>query len=145
MRLLPARLNFEHSPSSGYSPTKSFGSSVPSLIRDCILEKEVSLIAFRQILVVSFFSNTIMTNLKKLIGNKSLRQNNVQQDYLPEFFRQIFIGNPGYIEEYQPTVKNLLIFPTRKILLNKFTFSDTKIVIPFNFKLYVHTCHANFH
>ena len=51
----------------------------PPLITDNILEKEVSLIAFRQILpkilmAVYIFSNAIMTNLKKLIGNKSFNE-----------------------------------------------------------------------
>ena len=38
------------------------------------------------------------------------------------------IGDGG---EYQPTAKNLLIFPTRKILLNKFTSSTIKTFTSF--------------
>ena len=79
--------------------------------------------------------------------------------------------NHGDGGESHPTTKNLLIFPTRKIPLNKFTSSTTKIVIPspsnsnfhlinlcklhlwlqplllyhfFNFRLHVHMCCANF-
>ena len=64
-------LNFP--PSVGYHP--QFSS--PPLTKDNILEKKVFLIAFRQILpkilpLAIIFSNIIMTNLKKLIGNKSL-------------------------------------------------------------------------
>ena len=59
------------------------------MITDYILEKKVFLTAFRQVLPkilpkTYIFSNTIMTNLKKLIGNKSLIQNSIQQDYLPQ-------------------------------------------------------------
>ena len=38
--------------------------------------------------------------------------------------------NPWDGGEYQPTDKNLLIFPTRKILLNKFTSFTIKNAIP---------------
>ena len=61
------------------SPPVEYHSQSPflPLITDHILEKKVFLIAFRQILpkilpAASIFSNTILTNLKKLIGNKSL-------------------------------------------------------------------------
>ena len=40
------------------------------------------------------------------------------------------MGNPGDGGKSQPTAKNLLIFPTRKILLNKFTSSAMKSVTP---------------
>ena len=65
--------------------------------------------------------------------------------------------NPGDGGESQPTAKNLLIFPNGKMLFNKFTsnnpiqasFVASFVVIAvvlflFNFRLYVHTCHANF-
>ena len=39
------------------------------------------------------------------------------------------MGKPGNQGEYQPTAKNLLIFPTRKFLLNKFIFFAIKSVI----------------
>ena len=73
---------FEASPSIGCHPplpsTKTLSTPVPPLIADHILEKKVSLIIFRQILpkifsVAHIFSNTIITNLKNLIGNKSLK------------------------------------------------------------------------
>ena len=58
-------------------PTKKLSLPVPTRITDHILEKQVSLITFRPILpkilaAAYIFSNTITTNLKKLIGNKSL-------------------------------------------------------------------------
>ena len=58
------------------TPTKKLSPHVPLLIADSILEKKVSLMASRQILpkillAAYIFRNTIMTNLKKLIGNKS--------------------------------------------------------------------------
>ena len=40
------------------------------------------------------------------------------------------MGNPGDEGEYQPTTKNVLIFLTIKILLNKFTSSTIKSAIP---------------
>ena len=40
------------------------------------------------------------------------------------------MGNPGDRKEYQLTSKHLLIFPTRKILLNKYASSAIKSVIP---------------
>ena len=40
------------------------------------------------------------------------------------------MGNSGDVEKSHPTAKNLLISPTRKILLNKFTSSAIKSVIP---------------
>ena len=40
------------------------------------------------------------------------------------------MGNSGVGGESQLTAKNLLLFPTRKILLNKFTPSAIKSVIP---------------
>ena len=71
------------------TPTKKLSPAVPLLISDHILEKKVSIIAFRKILskillAAYIFSNAIMTNLKKLIGNKPLIQNSVQKDYFPE-------------------------------------------------------------
>ena len=55
--------------------TKKLGALVPPLIKDHTLERR-SLIAFRPIPkilpAVYIFSNTIMTNLKELIGSKSL-------------------------------------------------------------------------
>ena len=67
---------FEFSPSVGYHPDQEkLGPTVFPLITDHILEKSV--IALTQILPKFFpaayiFSNTIMTNLKKLTGTKFL-------------------------------------------------------------------------
>ena len=82
------------------------------------------------------------------------------------------MGNPGDWEESQSAAKNLLISPTRKTPLNKFTSLAIKNVIPspsnsnfhlitlqklflwlqllllyhfcIKFMLYVHMCYANF-
>ena len=82
-----------------------------------------------------------------------------------------FMGNPGGGEKSNPIAKNLLISPIRKIPLNRFksfavksfiscpSNSNFKVIILcnlylclksfllyhiLNFRLYVHTCHANF-
>ena len=82
-----------------------------------------------------------------------------------------FIGIPGDGEKSHPTAKHLLIFPIRKIPLNRFksfavksfiscpSNSNFKVIILcnlylwlksfllyhiLNFRLYVHTCHTNF-
>ena len=65
-----------------------------------------------------------MIYLKKLIGAK------FQQDYLPELFPIVLLnihGEPWRWGESHPTAKNVLIYPTRKIALKKFTI---KSVIP---------------
>ena len=64
------------------------------------------------------FSNTIMTYLKKLIGTK------FQQDHLPELFPIVLLSilwETLEMGESHPTAKNVLIYPTRKIPLMKFT------------------------
>ena len=116
------------------TPTKKLGPPVPTLITDHILRKKVSLIAFRlslpKILPAAYiFSNTIMTNLKKLIGNKSLNTKQCPAGLSPRIIPLHLLGNPGGLGEYQPTGKNLLTFPTRKILLDEFTSSAIKSVI----------------
>ena len=85
-------------------------------------------------------------------------------------FLWTFMGNPEDGEKYYPTTKNLLISPIRKIPLNRLksfavksfisspSISNFQVIIlcnfhlqlqPFllfhilNFRLYVHTCHAN--
>ena len=85
-------------------------------------------------------------------------------------FPWAFMGNLGKGKKSYPTAKNLLISPIRKILLNRFksfvvksfisspSNSNFQVIIlynlhlqlqPFllyhilNFRLYVHTCHAN--
>ena len=84
-------------------------------------------------------------------------------------FPWIFMGDPGDEEKSYPTAKNLPIFPTRKIPLNRFKSSTVKSFISspsnsnfqviilcnfhlqlqsfllyhiLNFRLYVQTCHA---
>ena len=85
-------------------------------------------------------------------------------------FPWTFMGNPGDGEKSYPTAKNLLISPIRKIPLNRFksfavksfisspSNSNFQVIILYNlhfslqsillyhilnFRLYVHTCHAN--
>ena len=117
------------------TPHQNFDSPCPST--DCRphIEKKVSLIIFRQILpkilsAAHIFSNTIMINLKNLIGNKSPNT------------KQCPAGLPLRIIPLNPYVKhwgwgripvnsqNLLIFPTRKILLNKFASFIIKSCVP---------------
>ena len=67
-----------------------------------------------------------MTYLKKLIGNK------FQQNYLPELLPIVPLNihrKPWRWGESHPTAKNVLIYPTRKIPVMKFT-SAIKSVIP---------------
>ena len=52
-----------------------------------------------------------MTNLEMFIGNKSL---NVKHCPV-ELSQKTFMANPEEREEYHPTAKYLLIFPTKKI------------------------------
>ena len=87
---------------------------------------------------------------KSSIKTKSLIQNSVQQDYLPESyyakhllsyqkchetgvdcspFPWTFMGNPGNGEKSYPTAKNLLISPIRKIPFNRFKSFAVKSLI----------------
>ena len=63
-------LNFPFS--VGYHPHQKVGFLCPSPDHRPLIGKKVSLIVFRQILVAYIFSNTLTTDLIKLIGNKSL-------------------------------------------------------------------------
>ena len=121
--------------SVGYHPTKKFNLSVPPLIT---IGKKISLITFRQILPKSFacdiyFQYTIMTNLKKVIGTKSLHTKQCPAGlslrtilHYPSkaFWKTLRMGGKS-----KPSVKHLLIFVTRKVLLSKFTYSAIKRVI----------------
>ena len=112
------------------NPSKKLSLPVPPLITDHILEK----IAFWQILpknlpVEYIFSYTVMTKLNKLIGTKSLNIKQCPIIITPLPF-ETFMGSPGDMGESQPAAKNLLIFSTRKTLLNKFISSAIKKVIP---------------
>ena len=91
--------------------------------------------AFRQILPkvlpeVYIFRNRIMTKLKKLIGNKSVNTKQCPAGLSPRIIHLNLYGKPWDGEEYWPTAKNLLISTSRKILLDKFTPSTMKSVIP---------------
>ena len=71
-----------------------------------------------------------MTNLKKLIGNKSINTKQSPAELSPRIILLNLYGKPWVWGEYQPTAKKLSIFATRKILLKKLTFSAIKSVIP---------------
>ena len=119
-----------------YHPTKKFNLSVPPPIT---IGKKISLITFRQILPKSFacgiyFQYTIMTNLKKVTGTKSLHTKQCPAGlslrtilHYPSkaFWKTLRMGGKS-----KPSVKHLLIFVTRKVLLSKFTYSAIKRVIP---------------
>ena len=111
-----------------------------------MLVKKVSLIAFRQIFSkilpdAYISSNTVKIYLKKFIGTKSINTKQYQAGLSPRIIpitplSQTFMGNPGDGEESYPTVKYLLISPTRKILsinlllpLSKMLFLPHQIVI----------------
>ena len=83
----------------GYYPTKKLSPSVLPLITKRILEKKVSLIACRQILAkilpaAYIFSNTIMTNLKKLIGNERLNTKQCPAGLSPKIIPLKLYGKP---------------------------------------------------
>ena len=114
--------------------------------------KKVSPTAFRKILpkillVVYIFSNTIMTNLKKLIGNKSLNTKQCPAGLSPWIIPLNLYGKPWGWGKYQPTANNLLIFPSRKILFISSPYTSFICSCSHFFKiqaLYVRTSHANF-
>ena len=117
------------------TPHQNFESPVALLIADHILEKKVSLIVFRQILpklfsVAHIFSNKIMTNWRNLVGNKSL---NIKQCPARLPLRILPLNHYGKHWGWgriPANSQNLLISPTRKILLNKFTSSTIKSFVP---------------
>ena len=91
------------------------------MITDHILEKKASLIAFRQTLtkvlsVAYIFSNTTMTNLKKLTGNKSLNTKQYPARLSPRTIHLNLYGKPWgwgrlfFKKQFFKTVK-LLVFP----------------------------------
>ena len=105
---------------------QKFESFCPSPNHRLHIGKKVSLIAFKQFYpkilpAVYIFSNTIMTIFwKSSLEINPLIQNSVQQDYPPKPLWE----NPGDEGEDQQTAKNLLIFLTKKILLNIHQFSS---------------------
>ena len=113
--------NFEFSPPVEYHPHQKIKSTC-LLIADYILEKKGFNSFYTDFIKNSaegcIFSNTIMTYLKKLIGTK------FQQDHLPELFPIVLLNSLWEtleMGESHPTAKNVLIYPTRKIPLMKFT------------------------
>ena len=92
----PKRLNFGL---LDITPTKKLSPPVLPLITKRILEKKVSLIACRQILAkilpaAYIFSNTIMTNLKKLIGNERLNTKQCPAGLSPRIIPLNLYGKP---------------------------------------------------
>ena len=127
---------FEASPSVGYHPLPKLW--VPlSLhwLQTTYLKKKVSLIIFREVLpkilsVAHIFSNTIMTNLKNLIGNEFLITKQCPVGLPLTIIPLNLYGEHWGWGRIPGNSQNLLIFLTRKILLNKFTSSTTKSFAP---------------
>ena len=114
--------------------TKKLSALIPPLILDYILERKVSLIAFRQILpkilpAWYIFSNSIMANLKKLIGNKYLNRKQCPAGLSPRIISLHLYGKLWGWGRIPANNQILLIFPTSKILLDKLSFSTIKSVI----------------
>ena len=118
----PCKLKSLHFPLLlNITPNKKIESTCP-LITDHLSEKK-GFNNFETDFIKSsaeacIFSNTIMTYLKKLIGTK------FQQDHLPELFPIVLLSilwETLEMGEFHPTAKNVLIYPTRKIPLMKFT------------------------
>ena len=110
-------------------------SSPSSLITVHVLEKKEFLIAFRQILpkilpAAYIFSNTIMINLKYFTGNKSLSKKQCPAELSPRIIPLNIYGKPWGWGRIPANSQKFSNFPTRKILLNKFTSSTVKSVIP---------------
>ena len=106
-----------------------------SLIIDHILEKMVSPIFFRQTLpgflrAAYIFSNTILTNLKKLISNKSFNTKQCPAGLSPRIIFLNLYRKPRGWGKIPDNIFLHLIFPTRKMLLNKITSFTIKSVIP---------------
>ena len=124
----------EISPSVGYHPDQKIACPCRFPNRRPHIGKKCISIAFRKILpkilpAAYIFSITIMTNLKKLIENKSSSTKQCPARLSLRIIPLNLYEIPGDWGEYQPTYKNLLIYPTGKTLLNKFTSSDVKSVI----------------
>ena len=123
-------------PSVGYLPHSLFPS--PDRIPHTA-KKKVALIAFRQILpkILSkayIFSNIILSNLKKLIGNKSLNTKKQCPAGLSSRIIPLNLyGKPcgwGRISANSQKFINFPHFSNLIILLNKFTSSTIKSFIP---------------
>ena len=153
-----------------------------------ILGKQVSLLAFRQVLTKILPVECIQLHNYDLFEKARLKlspliQNSVLQGYIPESYASYLLSYQKCQKIVAPTrsglstlplnpaVKNLLIFPIRKIPLNRFkSFAiESFIYSPsnrnfqvitlcnlhlqlqsfllhymLNFRLYIHICHASF-
>ena len=127
---------FDASPSVGFQPSRKLW--VPLSVhwlQTTYWKKKVFLIIFRQILpkiwsVVHIFSNTVTTYLKNFIGNESLNTKQCPAGLHLRITPLNFYGKHWGWRRIQANSKNLLISPTRKILLNKFTSSTIKSFVP---------------
>ena len=117
------------------TPTKKLTPAAPPLITDPILEKKVSVISFRQILLkillaAYIFSNTIMINLKKLIRNISLNTKQCPAGLSPRIIPLNSYGKPWGWERMPGYSQKFTHSPQQKILHNKSTSFAIKIVTP---------------
>ena len=126
------------------TPTKKLSPLVP-WSQTTILEKKLSLIAFRKILSKIFpeaciFSNTIMTCLITFVGTKSLNTKQCPEGLslkiIPHYLRKHLWETLGMGKNPTQQPKNLLISPTRKthlinllLPLSKMSFLPHQIVI----------------
>ena len=76
------------------------------------------------------FSKTIVTNLKYLIGNKSLNTKQCPAGLPLTIIPLNLYGKHWGLGRIPTNSQNLLVFPTSKILLNKFTSSIIKSFAP---------------
>ena len=100
--------------------TKKLSPPVPPLITDQILEKKMSLIAFRQILPTILpaaytFSSTIMTNLEMFIGNKSLNVKHCPVELSHRITPLNLYGKPWEEGRIPPNSQIFTHFPYQKI------------------------------
>ena len=113
-------------PSLNFAPlldithTKKLSPPVPPLITDQILEKKMSLIAFRQILPTILpaaytFSSTIMTNLEMFIGNKSLNVKHCPVELSHRITPLNLSGKPWGEGRIPPNSQIFTHFPYQKI------------------------------
>ena len=117
---------FEFSSSVGYHAQSHF----PPLIIDHILEENVALIAFRQILPkilsAAYIFSIIMTNLKKLTGNKSINTKQCPAGLSPRITALNFYGKPCGWERISANSQKIINF----LHQNKFASSSIKSFIP---------------
>ena len=117
-------------------PTQKLSFPVPLLITDHVMKKEVSLIAFRQILPQTFpmaciFRHTFRTYLEKLDGTKSLKRKQCPARLLsPRIIPQV----SPFLPKMSPTLMLLCctqqVWACELIKYNEFQISGNKSYEP---------------